>query len=377
MFCENREVGQATMASTFDALFNADYLPTKLLHRDLELNLLSKHFSPEENSDQSMNVLVHGSFGIGRTTLLRFFGQHEMKTFHQPLIRFQQKQHNEIVADALNALAPALPQSTSLPEQWTLVKRLLRKAEVPLLLTFDDVDHHTSELYGKFLQICKENGVSSMATAPRYFPRQLEAITSQFLDFSLELAPFSDYQFLDIVKQRVAEVYSNPVPIQITEFMSDLICLLDFQRPATVVDLLQNLHPLLCGPNLITADTIRQACINSSTLHYDFWSEHLSGLMELDVTTVLLLQAIGQYFVTNPGQIYVAKSALHSQFLQVSECIGLIPSSSQFSRALNTLLFQDLLLHSRYSSENYFTLLPATGYLDLVELLLGENQIEQ
>jgi hypothetical protein len=256
------------------------------------------------------------------------------------------------------------------------MKRLVRKAEVPLLFTFDDIDCHTIQLYGKFLQVCKENAISTMATAPRYFPRQLKADASRFLDFSLELKPFTDQQFLDIVTQRVAEVFAKPISTQATEFMSDLICLLDFQRPATIVELLQNLHPLLSAPNHITADAIRQACINSHTLHYDFWSEHLSGLIDLDATTVLLIQAVGQYFVSNPGQIYVAKSMLYSQFQQVSETIGLASTSSQFSRALNTLLFQDLLLHSRYSPENYFTLLPAEGYLEIVELLLGEDQIE-
>jgi hypothetical protein len=369
-------VGKLIMASTFDALFNMDYLPGKLLHRNQELELLSKHFSVEDDLTRPTNILVHGSFGIGRTTLLRFFGQKEMTAFHRPIIRFQRKEPREIITEILDALAPTLPYMASLPEQWTLMKRLVRKAEVPIVFTFDDVDCNTNHLYGKFLQVCKENQISTMATAPRYFPRQLEDDASRFLDFSLELTPFSDHQFLDIVTQRVTDVFPEPLPAQVTEFISDLICLLDFQRPATIVELLQNLQPLLYDPSHITANTIRQACVNSHTLHYDFWSEHLSGLVDLDATTVLLIQAVGQYFVTNPGQIYVTKSVLYSQFQQVSETIGLASSASQFSRSLNTLLFQDLLLHSRYSSENYFTLLPAEGYFEIVELLLGEHNIE-
>ena len=364
------------MASPFDALFNTEYLPEKLLHRDHELGFLSKHLNTEETLSHPMNILVHGSFGIGRTTLLCFFGQRELATFHRPIIRFQRKEPQEIVAEALSALAPTSPLSASLPEQWTLMKRLVRKIEVPLIFTFDDIDCNNIQLYGKFLQICKENKISTMATAPRYFPRQLKGDTSRFLDVSLELEPFSDHQFLDIVTQRVTEAFPQPLPAQATEFMSDLICVLDFQRPATIVELLQNLHPLLFNSIHITADMIRQACVNSHTLYYDFWGEHLSGLIDIDATTMLLIQAVGQYFVTNPGQIYVKKSVLHSQFQQVSESIGLATSASQFSSALNALLFQDLLLRSRYSSENYFTLLPAEGYLEIVELLIGEYQIE-
>jgi len=241
------------MASTFDALFNAEYLPAKLLHRNQELEILSKHLNAEETLSHPMNILVHGSFGVGRTTLLRFFGQQELSAFHRPIIRFQQKEPHEIVSDALSALVPACPLSFSLPEKWTLMKRLVRKAEVPLLFTLDDIDSNTIQLYGKFLQVCKENHISTMATAPRYFPRQLKADLSQFLDFSLELTPFTDHQFLDIVTQRVTEVFPQPIPAQAIEFMSDLICLLDFQRPATIVELLQNLHPLLYDPNHITA----------------------------------------------------------------------------------------------------------------------------
>ncbi len=365
------------MTASVDALFNLNYLPARLLHRNQELATLSNLFCQEDTSTQPLNILVHGSFGIGRTTLLRYFGVHELTTFSRPFIAFHHKPTHEIVTDTLLALSPSPYTSTSIPEQWTLIKRLIRKAETPLVFTLDDVDFQTTEIYGKFLQLCKENGVSSMATAPRYFPRQLESETSRYLDVSLELEPFSDQQLLDIVRHRVAEIYPEPVPAEVTEFMADLICMLDFQRPATAVDLLQNLHPLISQTNEITAEKIRRACLASRTLHYDFWSGHLSSLTELDAATVLLLQAVGQYFINHPGQIYVTKLSLFRQYQQVSEGIGLQPTASQFSRALNILLFQDFILRSRYTAENYFTLLPAEGYLEIVELLLGDYQPEQ
>jgi hypothetical protein len=363
------------MASSFDALYNANYLPTKLLHRDQELATLS-NLIPEPSSSQPMNVLVHGSFGIGRTTLLRFFGQHELGQYRRPFVRFEGKHPTEIVSDALQSLLPIHIPSSSLPDQWTLLKRVVRKSEVPIVFVFDDVNAQTSGVYGKFLNVCKELGISSMATAPRYFPRKVDPNTSQFLDIALELEPFTDHQLLDIIKQRVADVYPQPIPSQITEFMADLICILDFQRPATVVELLQNLHPLISTPSHISADLIRQSCLNSRTLHYDFWSGHLSSLTELDATVVLLLQAIGQYFVTHPRHIYVSKVNLLNQFEQVSEEISFSSSFQQYSRALNMVLFQDLLLQSRYTANNYFTLLPAEGYLEIVELLLGEYRFD-
>jgi len=364
------------MAASVDALYDASYLPEKLLHREQELATLSNLIPSNDNSAHPMNVLIHGSFGIGRTTLLRFFGHHELNHYRRPFIRFQGKHFTEIVSDALYSLAPIHNLSSSIPEQWMLIKRLVRKSEVPLIFVFDDIDAQTIDIYGKFLNICKENGISSMATAPRYYPRKLDTQTSQVLDLAIELEPFSDHQFLDIVKQRVAEVFPQPIPSNISEFIADLICILDFQRPATVVELLQNLHPLITSPSNISADLIRQSCRNSQTLHYDFWYSHLSNLTELDATVVLLLQAIGQYFVMHPGHIYVSKSALFTQFKQVSEEIRLHASSHQFSRSLNMVLFQDLLLRSRYSSQNYFTLLPAEGYLEIVALLLGEYQLE-
>ncbi len=363
------------MATSFDALYNTNYLPAKLLHRDHELATLS-NLIPEPSSTQPMNILVHGSFGIGRTTLLRFFGQHELGQYRRPFVRFEGKQSTEIVSDALQSLLPIHTPSSSLSDQWTLLKRVVRKSEVPIVFVFDDVNAQTSGVYGKFLNVCKEIGISSMATAPRYFPRQVDPNTSQFLDVALELEPFTDHQLLDIVKQRVAVVFPQAIPSQITDFMADLICILDFQRPATVVELLQNLHPLISTPSHISADLIRQSCLNSRTLHYDFWSGHLSSLTELDATVVLLLQAIGQYFVTHPGHIYVSKVNLFNQFEQVSEEISFSSSSQQFSRALNMVLFQDLLLQSRYTANNYFTLLPAEGYLEIVELLLGEYRFD-
>jgi hypothetical protein len=364
------------MAACNDALFNTHYLPAKLLHRDQELATLSSLMPISDVATNSMNILVHGSFGIGRTTLLRFFGQHKLNHYRRPLIRFQGKNSIEIVSDALDSLLPFSSPTNSLPEKWMLIKRIIRKSEVPLVFVFDDIDASTCEIYGKFLNICKENGISSMATAPRYYPRNLDPDTSQFLDVAIELEPFTDHQFLDIIKQRVAEVFPQPIPCPITEFIADLICLLDFQRPATVVELLQNLHPLVSSPSHISAGLILQSCLNSQTLHYDFWSDHLSSLTELDITVVLLLQAVGQYFLTHPGHIYVSKPCLYTQFKQVTEEIRNPLFSKQFSRALNMVLFHDLLLQSRYTKENYFTLLSGEGYLEIVELLLGEFQSE-
>jgi hypothetical protein len=364
------------MASSVDALYNTNYLPPKLLHRDQELSTLSTLINAEDTITQPMNILVHGSFGIGRTTLLRFFGHHQLDQFHIPLIRFQGKQSTEIVSDTLHMLNPFHSPNCPLPEKWSLLKHLIRKSEVPLIFVFDDVDAQTGEVYQKFLNMCKENGISSMATAPRYYPRQLDSVASQYLDMAIELEPFTDHQFLDIVKQRVAEVFAYPIPTRITEFIADLICILDFQRPATIVELLQNLHPQISTNYQISANQIRQSCLTSRTLHYDFWSGHLSNLTDLDATTVLLLQAIGQYFVNHPGHIYVSQANLFTQFKQVGEGMGFTASHNQFSRALNMVLFQDLLLNSRYNTQSYFTLLPATGYLEIVELLLGENQLE-
>ncbi len=368
---------QLTMMPSIHALFNENYLPPKLLHRDKELTMLSSLFSIEEEASQSVNVLVHGAFGIGRTTLLRFFGQDNLPYYKQPFIRFQQKQSHEILSDILQLLAPNTYSVSCISEQWALLKRLIRKTEIPMIFTFDDVDRNSIEIYGKLLQVCKENGTSSMTTAPRYFPRLLKSEVLRFLDVTFGLEPFSDNQFLDIVQQRVQAVFPPPVPQPIMEFMADLICLLDFQRPATVVELLQNLHPFLSYGLPLTADAIRQACLHSRTLHYDFWSEHLSSFSELDVTTMLLLQAIGQYFINHPSKIYVTKFNLFNQYQQVGESIGFLANASQFSRALNTILFQDLLLCSRYNTQNYYTLLPAEGYLEIVELLLGEYSVEQ
>ncbi len=364
------------MVASLDALFNANYLPAKLLHRDQELAILSNLFASSCSSTNSLNILVHGSFGIGRTTLLRFFGQQELGHYRLPFIRFQGKHFTEIVSDTLHSLAPIRNLTNSLPDQWTLLKRLLRKSEAPIVFVFDDVNTQTCEIYGKLLSVCKENAIPSMATAPRYYPRQLGLNTLQFLDVVIELEPFTDHQFLDIIKQRVAEVFPYSLPSHITEFMADLICILDFQRPATIIELLQNLYPLLTTSSCISANLIRQSCINSRTLHYDFWNDHLSSLTELDATTVVLLQAIGRYFTTHPGHIYVNKSSLFTQFEQILEEMGVSSSSHTFTRALNVLLFKDFLLQSRYTAQNYFTLLPAEGYLEIVELLLGEFKFE-
>lgn len=361
------------MVSRSSALFDPGYLPSQLLHRDEELNTLSK-LLPSSDLAPAMNILVHGSFGIGRTTLVRFFGLHKLDGCRQPLVTFRMKSASEIVSDTLSALLGSPAPSNALPELWSCLKRILRKAEAPIVFILDDIDRDSVETYGKYLAICKELGIPSMSTAPRYFQRLLPAATAQHLDYSLELQPYSDHQLLDIVADRVRAAFSVPLHPSEVEFVADLICLLDYQRPATAIELLRLLHPVVDKNRSPTADQIRQTCLSSGTLHYDFWSDHLAGVTNLDAAGVMLLQAAGEYFLSNSGQLYVSKPCLSSQYQQVCERTGLTPSSGQFSCALDELLFQDLLLRSRYNPENYFTLLPAQSCVEVVELLLGDAE---
>jgi hypothetical protein len=280
----------------------------------------------------------------------------------------------EIVYDTLTALVGSPVRLAPLAELWSWLKRILQKAEAPIVFILDDVDQNSIETYGKYLAICKEFGVSSLSTSPRYFQRVLPVATSQHLDYSLELEPYSDRQFLDIITERVTAAFRVPLGFSVNEFIADLVCLLDYQRPATAIELLRMLYPLADKTTDLTADQIRQICLSSGTLHYDFWSDHLAGVTNLDAPGVLLLQAVGEYFLNNPSRLYVSKSCLVSEYGQVLERTGFSATSGQFSRALNELLFEDLLLRSRYNPDNYFTLLTAQNCVEVVGLLLGDAE---
>ena len=356
------------------ALFDPNYLPRRLLHRDEELQTLSTLLPKEEPTACPVNIMVHGSLGVGRTTLLRFYGHNELAGCRVPLVNFSGKSPGEIIRDSLSTLTGRLIRTSKLPILWDLLKRLLRKAETPIIFIFDDVDRRTHGTYTKYLHLCKECRIPSMTTAPLYFPRQLSPETAQLLDYSLELGPYTDHQLLDIAVQRVSAAFPKPLPREIIEFIADIVCTLDFQRPATVVELLRALYPVVANGVSLNAEHIRRACMTSTTLHYDFWSGHLAGLASLEATSILLLQAVGEYFLTNSGSIYASKQRLFHQFHQVCERIGIQSTTTQFTRALNELLFRDLLLQSRYNTQNYYTLLPPTGYLEIVELILGEAE---
>ena len=366
-----------TTHPSFHALFDPNYLPERLLHRDEELQTLSTLLPREDPTSCPVNVMVHGSLGVGRTTLLRFFGRHELPACRVPLVNFGGKSAAEIVRDSLTILTGRPARTFKLPLLWDLLKRVLRKAETPIIFIFDDVDRRTYDTYTKYLHLCKERGIPSMTTAPLYFPRQLSPEAAQLLDYSLELGPYTDHQLLDIATQRVAAAFPKPLPQETIEFIADIVCTLDFQRPATVVELLRALYPMVANGVNLTAEHIRRACTASSTLHYDFWSGHLASLANLEATAILLLQAVGEYFLANPGRIYAPKQLLFRQFHQVCERTGIPSTASQFTRALNELLFQDLLLQSRYNPQNYYTLLPPTGYLEIVDLILGEADGER
>ena len=362
------------MATPPNSLFSPTYLPNKLLHREQELELLTAFLSIDDSSIQPVNVMVHGSFGIGRTTLLRFLTHKELAFCKRPFISFYKKSETEIMQDIFSILTGSGKRTNLLPEQWTGVKRVLRKTKTPHIFIFDDVDRHNVRIYDKFLRLCKENRIPSLTTAPRYFPRQLDLETSQNLDYAMELEPYSDNQFLDIITQRVKTAFPIPLARTITEFIADIICLLDYQRPATAIELLRNLFPKIIESIELSADHVRKSCLSIKTLHYDFWTGHLASLTNLDVSSILLIQAVGEYFTNDENNIYISTPYLFYQYRQVCERSGFRPTSPQFSRSLSALLFHDLLLQSRYSSENYFTLISGREYLEIVDLLLGDAE---
>ena len=218
-----------------ESKLSIDFLPSKLLYRELELRFLARHFLGLLNLEKpkSSNLLVVGGVGIGKTSLAKTFGKMltessrkrnipvkyvhiNCRTNNTPYLIFQ------TIARELSQHVPARGYSTE--EIVGVIGDLLRLQQVRLFLVLDEFDFVAlrggTEIIYPLTRIHDTNrnenintpvSLLLIARSPAFLERMDLSTASSLGHSVLRMRKYSQAQLVDIIQQRVNLAFKEGV----------------------------------------------------------------------------------------------------------------------------------------------------------------------
>jgi cell division control protein 6 len=226
-----------------------DYMPLRLLHRDVELKRLAQafHLLLDNLGRASPRALVFGGVGVGKTVLAKFFGEN--------LIKVAKSREVNLVYVYLNC--------RTVESKWSLVLNLAMKVnphelavrgygpsqmlrgicdylndnDLYLLLTLDEVDffikrtgenmiYDSTRLGAELTTFPKRIGVIFIARDHAIYELpQLDPSTVSILfgANTIELPPYQALELRDILLQRMIEAFKPyTVSEEVVDFIADI-----------------------------------------------------------------------------------------------------------------------------------------------------------
>ncbi len=201
-----------------EGVFEPSFIPECLLHREGELATLAQYFKPilsKSSPTLGTHVVVQGSVGLGKTTIVKQFGntleQYSRNKIRENISSFRffhlncrrQRSWSILFTTILRQLVPAFPiRGFSAAELLTYIGTILNERNQKLLLCLDEIDYLISTTKGQdILYALIRNNEGNMTEFN--FPLSLIFITrSPYLYIYLDSALYSSLSKRMIVFHR-------------------------------------------------------------------------------------------------------------------------------------------------------------------------------
>lgn len=206
------------------SVFDSEYVPDKLLHRENELVLLSKIFLPVIKSPNSLSrkVLITGNVGVGKTVTLHYFAYMLSESAQKRNLKIKichlncrtNKSSYLILKSILTKLSQHVPSRGLSPtELLDILVNYLTSNKLHLILILDELGFlkkkhsdilytlsRISEIYQSKLSYISIIGVIKNLLALRHLDNSiLSTLQNQIIKFK----KYTQNQIFDILKERV------------------------------------------------------------------------------------------------------------------------------------------------------------------------------
>ena len=347
------------------ALFDPNYIPPKLLHRNKELknflNIFNSSLNPEDKFN--INAYIYGIRGIGKSVFTKYFlrllKSHFGEKFTDIYIDMAVKSPNENLRLLVELYSQSISNKFTYlnnPQKlWSYFHFLRNKTEIPLILILDNVNYLNQPLFEKIIRYSKDLKISTIVTSqiPYRTCKKNSNLIAEYLDFPLKLDIYSSSALLDILSQRIALAFPMNIDTTLSQYIVDIVTQFDLYRPSTCITVLKTIYQHLINGEDVHPTLIRN--ISFHLLEFPFQGD-LNSLLQFDDSTIELfylplLEKIAIFFKKGK-QVYIDSQELFRLYKITCDELLLPYNKNQYQKFIDILVFDGFLYQSGFKSVN-------------------------
>lgn len=346
------------------ALFDAHYVPPKILYRNREEKSLFSILKDSFSDDFSLSILYQGIQGIGKQVIINKVIR-DLSNLNTNFLNIQvdcrEKNLEEIIISLLAKISQNQNMNfnfksiinTNISNLWNLFKLMCRKVDHNLVFIFNNIEHLEPEIFKKFLQYGKDTSFSFLATINQALKPSTLDLISEF-DLKKKLNYFSYKELFDILKQRVSLTFLREVDKELVEFITDLIFEHYVPVPGKGIEILREIYPVLnqqVSLNNLEISEILRNQFDSLQVTDEF--SMLSYISEAELLTIIFLDNLSNHFLKN-SNLYITIKELKDLYFVSCESIDYEKDMEEFKNLITTLRNIGILNASKKNDINDF-----------------------
>ncbi|MFX1294772.1 MAG: AAA family ATPase [Promethearchaeota archaeon] len=373
------------------ALYDPNYIPPKLLHRNKEITSLFNIFHSSLNPDDQFNIntYIYGIHGVGKTVFTKYFLkllksniEEEFASIYLDLAIKPPKENLRLLVELYShSFSNKFTFLQTSEKLWSFFHHLRSKTDTPLILILDNVDHLNQQLYEKIICYSNPLKLSTIATSQIPFitcKEKFNGIYKYLNPFKLEI--YSSSALLDILSQRIDLAFPIKLNQTISKYIVDIVTQFDHYRPSTCINILRTIYQHLINGGDINIPFIRDTSIH--LLEFPF-QDDLNCLLQFDDSSIdlfylPLMEKLAIYF-KNEEKVYLNKSELFKLYKITCDEFLLPYNYDQFQKFIDKLVYNGFLYPSQFKSNNhetlFFMILNPFRLLEYLEIRFSNNSM--